>query len=82
MWGVNGATAAGQAWYDALFAQYAQWGIDFVKIDDMLNNTTKVYHQAEADAIRNAINKTGRAIVVSFSPGPDDPTWLPPPSPI
>jgi MYXO-CTERM domain-containing protein len=77
MWGVNGATAAGQAWYDALFAQYAQWGIDFVKIDDMLNNTTKVYHQAEANAIRNAINKTGRAIVVSFSPGPDDPTWLP-----
>jgi MYXO-CTERM domain-containing protein len=77
MWGVNGTTAAGQAWYDALFAQYAQWGIDFVKIDDMLNNTTKVYHQAEADAIRRAVNKTGRAIVVSFSPGPDDPTWLP-----
>ena len=77
MWGVNGATAAGQAWYDALFAQYAQWGIDFVKIDDMLNNTTKVYHLAEANAIRSAINKTGRAIVVSFSPGPDDPTWLP-----
>jgi hypothetical protein len=77
MWGVNGATAAGQAWYDALFAQYAQWGIDFVKIDDMLNNATKVYHLAEANAIRSAINKTGRAIVVSFSPGPDDPTWLP-----
>ncbi len=77
MWGVNGATAAGQAWYDALFAQYAQWGIDFVKIDDMLNNTTKVYHQAEADAIRRSVNKTGRAIVVSFSPGADDPTWLP-----
>jgi hypothetical protein len=77
MWGVNGGTAAGQAWYDALFAQYAAWGIDFVKIDDMLNNSTKVYHQAEADAIRSAVNKTGRAIVVSFSPGPDDPSWLP-----
>jgi hypothetical protein len=77
MWGVNGSTAAGQAWYDALFAQYASWGIDFVKIDDMLNNSTKVYHQAEADAIRKAVNKTGRAIVVSFSPGPDDPSWLP-----
>jgi alpha-galactosidase len=77
MWGVNGSTAAGQAWYDALFAQYAQWGIDFVKIDDMLNNTTKAYHQAEADAIRKAVNKSGRAIVVSFSPGADDPTWLP-----
>ncbi|HLK90474.1 MAG TPA: putative Ig domain-containing protein [Polyangia bacterium] len=77
MWGVQGATAAGQAWYDALFAQYAQWGLDFVKIDDMLNNTTKVYHQPEADAIRAAVTKSGRAIVVSFSPGPDDPSWLP-----
>ncbi len=77
MWGVNGSSAAGQAWYDALFAQYAQWGIDFVKIDDMLNNSTKTYHQAEADAIRKAVNKTGRAIVVSFSPGADDPSWLP-----
>jgi hypothetical protein len=77
MWGVNGGTAAGQAWYDALFAEYAQWGIDFIKIDDMLNNSTKIYHQAEADAIRAAVNKTGRAIVVSFSPGPDDPSWLP-----
>jgi hypothetical protein len=77
MWGVNGGTAAGQAWYDALFAEYAQWGIDFIKIDDMLNNSTKIYHQAEADAIRAAVNKTGRAIVISFSPGPDDPSWLP-----
>ena len=77
MWGVNGSTAAGQAWYDALFEEYAQWGIDFIKIDDMLNNTTKVYHQAEADAIRRSVNKSGRAIVVSFSPGADDPTWLP-----
>jgi alpha-galactosidase len=77
MWGVRGDTAAGQAWYDALFAQYAAWGIDFVKIDDMLNNSTKVYHQAEADAIQSAVDKSGRAIVVSFSPGPDDPTWLP-----
>jgi hypothetical protein len=77
MWGVNGSSAAGQAWYDALFAQYAQWGIDFIKIDDMLNNSTKAYHQAEADAIRKAVNKTGRGIVVSFSPGADDPSWLP-----
>ncbi|HEY6477123.1 MAG TPA: putative Ig domain-containing protein [Polyangia bacterium] len=77
MWGVNGGSAAGQAWYDALFAQYAQWGIDFVKIDDMLNNTTKTYHQAEADAIRRSVGKSGRAMVVSFSPGADDPSWLP-----
>jgi len=77
MWGVRGDTAAGQAWYDALFQQYASWGIDFVKIDDMLNNETKQFHQAEADAIRKAAEKTGRSFVLSFSPGPDDPNWLP-----
>jgi hypothetical protein len=77
MWGVKGDTAAGQAWYDALFKQYAAWGIDFVKIDDMLNNNTKQFHQAEADAIRKAADKTGRSITLSFSPGPDDPNWLP-----
>src|SRR6266540_367149 len=77
MYGVRGDTAAGQAWYDSILAQYASWGIDFVKIDDMLNNTTKQYHQAEANALRMAADKTGRAIALSFSPGPDDPSWLP-----
>ncbi|HVT06492.1 MAG TPA: putative Ig domain-containing protein, partial [Polyangia bacterium] len=77
MYGVRGETAAGQAWYDALFAQYASWDLDFIKIDDMLNNDTKTYHRAEADAIRKAVDKTGRAMVVSLSPGPDDPSWLP-----
>lgn len=72
MWGVRGDTAAGQAWYDSLFAQYAAWGIDFVKVDDLLNNQVapNVYHQAEVTAIRNAIDKTGRSIVLSLSPGP------------
>jgi alpha-galactosidase len=77
MWGVRGDTEAGQAWYDALLQQYASWGVDFIKIDDMLNNDTRVFHQAEADAIRRAADKTGRTIVLSFSPGPNDPSWLP-----
>ncbi|WP_437587272.1 putative Ig domain-containing protein [Sorangium sp. So ce1000] len=76
MWGVRGDTPAGQAWYDALFQQYASWGVDFVKIDDMLNNSTRKYHQAEADAIHRAVEKTGRSIMLSFSPGPNDPSWL------
>jgi alpha-galactosidase len=75
MWGVNGATAAGQAWYDSIFAQYAAWGLDFVKVDDMINNALVplVYHQPEVQAIRSAIDKTGRSIVFSLSPGPMQP---------
>ena len=67
MWGVRGATAAGQAWYDSIFSQYAEWGIDFVKVDDMVGGA---YHQEEVIAIRKAIDKTGRSIVLSLSPGP------------
>jgi MYXO-CTERM domain-containing protein len=72
MWGVHGDTDAGKAWYDSIFAQYAAWGIDFVKVDDMLNpySNPQDYHQAETDAIRAAIDKTGRSIVLSLSPGP------------
>ena len=78
-YGVRGDTPAGQAWYDSIFAQYASWGIDFVKVDDMIfhsgtytnaNYTTNVYHAAEAAAIRAAIDKSGRSIVFSLSPGP------------
>jgi alpha-galactosidase len=76
MWGASGDAAAVQAWYDALMDQYASWGVDFIKIDDMLNNSTRRYHQAEADAIHRAVGKTGRSIMLSFSPGPDDPSWL------
>jgi alpha-galactosidase len=68
MWGVRGDTPAGRAWYDALFAQYAEWGIDFVKVDDMVSGGN--YHQDEVDAIRGAIDKSGRSIVLSLSPGP------------
>lgn len=75
MWGVHGDTAAGQAWYDSIFAQYASWGVDFIKIDDMVNNNTTTYHQAEVDAIRKSIDKSGRSIVLSLSPGPMLTMW-------
>ena len=66
-YGVRGNTAAGQAWYDSIFTQYASWGLDFVKVDDMIGTN---YHQTEVDAIRAAIDKSGRLIVLSLSPGP------------
>ncbi len=67
MWGVRD-NAAGQAWYDALFRLYASWGLDFVKVDDL----SVPYHGAEIRMIRNAIDKCGRPIVFSTSPGATD----------
>ena len=67
MYGVKGDTPAGQAWYDSIFTQYATWGLDFVKVDDMVGGS---YHKTETDAIHNSIVKTGRSILLSLSPGP------------
>ena len=65
MYGVKGDTPAGQAYYDSLVRLYASWGVDFLKVDDM----SRPYHTAEIEAIRKAIDKCGRTIVLSLSPG-------------
>ena len=67
-WGVKD-NAAGQAWYDSLLRQYAAWGIDFLKVDCIASRPYKV---DEIRMIRRAIDKTGRPIVLSLSPGPTD----------
>ncbi len=72
MWGVRADTEAGKAWYDSIFAQYAEWGVDFIKMDDMMNPYGgNAYHGREVEAAYNAIKKTGRSIILSLSPGPN-----------
>jgi MYXO-CTERM domain-containing protein len=69
-YGVNGTTAAGQAWYNSIFRQYAAWGVDFVKVDDITSNPGSTdYWADEVAAIRTAIAASGRSIVLSLSPG-------------
>jgi alpha-galactosidase len=59
--------AAGQAWYDSLMAQYAGWGVDFLKVDCIASHP---YKGEEIRMIHKAIAKSGRAMVLSLSPGP------------
>jgi hypothetical protein len=59
--------AAGQAWYDSMFKQYAAWGVDYVKVDCIASHP---YKADEIAMIHNAIVKSGRPIVLSLSPGP------------
>lgn len=61
------ANAAGQAWYDALMKQYAGWGVDYIKVDCIASHP---YKAAEIAMIHKAIGKSGRAMVLSLSPGP------------
>lgn len=68
MYGVDATKPGGQAYYDSLFAMYADWGVDYVKVDDISRPYDEV-QRAEIEAIRKAIDKTGRPIVLSLSPG-------------
>ena len=61
------ANAAGQAWYDALMKQYASWGVDYLKVDCIASHP---YKEAEIQMIHKAIGRSGRAMVLSLSPGP------------
>jgi hypothetical protein len=60
------ANAAGQAYYDSLFRLYAEWGVDYVKADDL----GSPYHAAEIEMIDLARRRCGRPITLSLSPGP------------
>ncbi len=67
MYGVDLSKPGAQAYYDSVFALLAAWGVDYVKVDDI----ARPYHdhESEIEAIRAAIDKTGRPIVLSLSPG-------------
>ncbi|WP_246011973.1 glycoside hydrolase family 27 protein [Lactobacillus xujianguonis] len=71
MFGVNVALPEGQAYYNSVMDLYASWGVDFIKCDDIAySRNLRDTHLAEVHALRKAIDQTGRAMVLSLSPGP------------
>ena len=66
-WGLDMAQPGAQAYLDSLFQLYAQWGVDFVKVDDI---AAPAHHEAEITGYRTAISRSGRPMVLSLSPGP------------
>lgn len=73
MYGVR-SLPEGQAYYDSLLELYAQWGVDFIKCDDICNTNIfphKPYSaRTEIEMLAKAIQNCGREIVLSLSPGP------------
>lgn len=67
MYGVDMSRPGAQAYCDSIFALYAGWGVDFIKMDDM----SRPYdaHAAEIEAAHRAILASGRPMVLSLSPG-------------
>lgn len=73
MYGVRN-TPEGQAYYDSILELYAGWGIDFIKCDDICNTNVYPHNpysaRHEVEMLAKAIDKCGREIVLSLSPGP------------
>ena len=55
----------GQLYYNSIMDLYAEWGVDFIKVDDI----SRPFYTDEIKMIRRAIDQTGRPIVLSLSPG-------------
>ena len=75
MYGIEADRKGAQEYYDSIFELYASWGVDFVKVDDICITEFRKWDnpysaRAEVEMIRKAIDKTGRPIVLSLSPGP------------
>jgi hypothetical protein len=67
MYGVDMAKPGAQAYYDSVFALFAEWGVDYVKVDDI--SRPYFEHQKEIEGVRRAIDHSGRPMVLSLSPG-------------
>ncbi|MEM9659060.1 MAG: glycoside hydrolase family 27 protein, partial [Planctomycetota bacterium] len=71
--GVNTTRDGGQAYYDSLAELYASWDVDFLKADDMNSwdgeGQREPYHTDEIEALRRAIDRAGRPMALSLSPG-------------
>ena len=62
-YGVDMTHPGAQAFYDSWIGQLADWGVDFIKADDI------VPFPAEVEAVAKAIKNSGRNILLSLSPG-------------
>jgi hypothetical protein len=69
MYGLRADREESQAYYNSLFELYAQWGVDFVKCDDICRYDMPSAKK-EIEMLHHAILACKRPIVLSLSPGP------------
>jgi hypothetical protein len=65
MHGINMTHPAGYEYYLSILELYADWGVDFIKADDM----SRPYRVDEVHALNRAMQESGRDMVISLSPG-------------
>lgn len=74
MYGMYNCQGA-QDYYNSIFELYAEWGVDFIKCDDICVTEFRQWDTPysadyEIEMIRKAIDNCGRDMVLSLSPGP------------
>ncbi|WP_418277713.1 glycoside hydrolase family 27 protein [Isoptericola jiangsuensis] len=67
--GLDHSHPGAQVWLDAMIDHVVGWGVDFLKVDDMLAPYHADAIEALALAVRRAEDKHGRNVTVSLSPG-------------
>ncbi len=68
MYGLRCDQEAARDYYHSIFRLYAQWGVDFVKCDDIAREYP--HCRREIELISEACRASGRDMVLSLSPGP------------
>jgi hypothetical protein len=66
-YGLDTTKPAAQAYYDSLARQFAEWGVDYVKVDCI---ASRPYKGEEIGLLSRALRKVSRPMVLSLSPGP------------
>lgn len=69
MYGVEVNREGAQEYYNSIFELYAQWGVDFIKCDDIARYDMPSARR-EIEMLQHAIQNCGRPMVLSLSPGP------------
>ena len=65
MYGLNMSKSGAQAYLNSIVSLYAEWGVDFIKVDDL----SRPYSELEVEGYHKAIVASGRPMVLSLSPG-------------
>ena len=69
MYGLVPGEKGSQEYYDSIFTLYAEWGVDFIKCDDICRMDAASARE-EIEMLYRAIQNCGRPMVLSLSPGP------------
>jgi len=72
LYGVNMSHPGGQAYYDSVLKLFAEWQIDYLKVDDC---GLPSYQSAEVEGIFRAVECSGRRIIMSLAASDEKSTF-------